>query len=102
MFLTIERNSRSAAVFSVQKIVSQDVPANVIFKYNIDDIEADSFYIQPSWNKNMRIKIDKNSYTQTETYYEPGYHTAKLIGDNKVLAQVPCTLPPGVGLVTAK
>ena len=88
LFMTMRKNTNSEAAFSVQKIVSQDVPANVIFNYNIDHIEGDSFYIQPSWNKRMRIKIGKNSYTQTETYYEPGYHTAKLICDNKVLKQV--------------
>ncbi|HTE31678.1 MAG TPA: hypothetical protein VK666_14955 [Chryseolinea sp.] len=88
VIITVKKNTRSEVTFSVQKIVSQDVPANVIFNYNIDHIEGDSFYIQPSWNKKMRIKIDKSSYTQTETYYEPGYHTAKLICDNKVLKQV--------------
>jgi hypothetical protein len=87
LFLTMKKNLKSDAKFSVQKIVSQDVPANVIFNYDIDDIEGDSFYIQPSWNKQMRIKIDKKNHTQTETYYEPGYHTAKLICDNKVLKQ---------------
>ncbi|HEV8511926.1 MAG TPA: hypothetical protein VGQ59_01535 [Cyclobacteriaceae bacterium] len=87
-FVATRKNTSSKAVFSVQKIVSQDVPANVIFNYDIDNIEGDSFYIQPSWNKKMRIKIEKNNHTQTETYYEPGYHTAKLICDNKVLKQV--------------
>jgi len=87
LFVTMKKNTNSEAKFSVQKIVSLDVPANVIFNYDIDDIEGDSFYIQPSWNKRMRIKIEKKNHTQTETYYEPGYHTAKLICDNKVLKQ---------------
>jgi hypothetical protein len=86
--LNFRKDTNPEAVFSVQKIVSQDVPANVIFNYDIDHIKGDSFFIQPSWNKKMRIKIEKNSHTQTETYYEPGYHTAKLICDNKVLKQV--------------
>jgi hypothetical protein len=87
LFFTTRKKS-SEASFAVQKIVSKDVPANVIFNYDIDNIEGDSFFIQPSWNKKMRIKIEKNNHTQTETYYEPGYHTAKLIGDNKILKQV--------------
>jgi len=86
-FFSSRKNTNSEALFSIQKIVSQDVPANVIFNYDIDNIEGDSFFIQPSWNNKMRIKIEKNSHTQTETYYEPGYHTAKLICDNKVLKQ---------------
>jgi len=88
IFIATRKNTDNKASFSVQKIVSQDVPANVIFRYDIDNVEGDSFFIQPSWNKKIRIKIEKNSHTQTETYYEPGYHTAKLICDNKVLKQV--------------
>lgn len=86
IFIT-RKNATSEASFSVRKIVSQDVPANVIFNYDIDNVDGDSFYIQPSWNNKIRIKLEKNSHTQTETYYEPGYHTAKLICDNKVLKE---------------
>jgi hypothetical protein len=82
------KNVEPEAAFSLQKIVSQDVPANVIFNYDIDNIKGDSFYIQPSWDRRRRIKIGKNSHTQTETYYEPGYHTAKLLCGNKVLKTV--------------
>jgi len=87
VFIT-RKNTNSEVAFSVQKIISQDVPANVIFNYDIDNVDGDSFYIQPSWNNKIRIKLEKNSHTQTETYYEPGYHTAKLICDNKVLKEV--------------
>lgn len=85
---TTRKSKNSEASFSVQKIVSKDVPANVIFYYDIDNVDGDSFYIQPSWNNKIRIKLEKNSHTQTETYYEPGYHTAKLICDNHVLKEV--------------
>lgn len=99
IFIGTRKSKNSDAVFSVQKIVSQDIPANVIFNYDIDNVAGDSFFIQPSWNKKMRIKIEKNNHTQTETYYEPGYHTAKLICDNKVLkqAQVHITTKGWVG-----
>lgn len=92
-FISIRKNAGTEASFSVQKIVSEGVPANVIFNYDIDHVEGDSFYIQPSWNKTLRIKIAKNRHTQTETYYEPGYHTAKLIGDDKILKQVRVHIP---------
>ncbi|MEI9809516.1 MAG: hypothetical protein WDO16_17520 [Bacteroidota bacterium] len=44
---------------------------------------ADSFFIQQSWDKNRRVKIDKHSHTLTDIYYEPGYHIAKLIATTK-------------------
>lgn len=89
IIIRIRKNTDSQASFSVQRIIAQGVPCNVIFNYDVDDIEGDSFFIQPSWNRKMRIKIEKNSHTQTETYYEPGYHTAKLICDGNVLKEVP-------------
>lgn len=87
------KNKKNSVTFSVKKIVAEGVPSNVIFNYNIDNVAGDSFYIQPSWNKNIRIKIKKNNYTQTDTYYEPGYHTAKLICDNTILKEVLVHIP---------
>lgn len=92
-FITIRKDVSTDASFSVQKIVSEDVPANVIFNYDIDHVDGDSFYIQPSWNAKARIKIVKNTHTQTETYYEPGYHTAKLICDDKILKEALVHIP---------
>jgi hypothetical protein len=79
--------------FSLTKIVSEGVPSNVIFSYNIDHAEGTNFYIQPSWNKEIRIKISKNNHTQTSTYYEPGFHTAKLIIDDKIAKVVQVHIP---------
>ena len=93
VFIFMRKNVNTEASFSVQKIVSEDVPVNVIFNYDIDHVEGDSFYIQPSWNQKLRIKIAKNRHTQTETYYEPGYHTAKLICDDKILKQARVHIP---------
>lgn len=81
------------AVFSVKKVVSDDVPSNVIFNYNIDQLEGDSFFIQLSWNPKQRIAIQKNNYTRTETYYDPGYHTAKLISNDKVIKETVVHIP---------
>lgn len=79
--------------FSVKKVVSDDVPSNVIFNYNIDQLEGDSFFIQLSWNPKQRIAILKNNYTRTETYYDPGYHTAKLISNDKVIKETVVHIP---------
>ncbi len=93
IFKIITGSAKQDVAFSVQKMVAEGVPKNVIFKYNIDNVDGDSFYIQPSWNPKKRIKINKHNYTQTETYYEPGYHTAKLICDNRILQKALVHIP---------
>ncbi|MFD2164536.1 hypothetical protein ACFSJU_19175 [Paradesertivirga mongoliensis] len=69
------------------------MPNTVIFNYNIDEVEADSFFIQQSWDKNRRVRIYKNNYTLTDIYYEPGYHTAKLIANDSIIKTVPVNIP---------
>lgn len=86
------RNAEKAS-FSFRKNTSNDIPNSVVFNYNIDGVEADSFFIQQSWDENRRIKIYKNSYTVTDIYYEPGYHIAKLIANDSVIRTVDVSIP---------
>jgi hypothetical protein len=81
------------AQFSFVKVTRNDLPNTVIFKYNIDDVNADSFFIQQSWDRNRRVKIYKKNYTLTDIYYEPGYHTAKLIANNQIIKTLPVSIP---------
>ncbi|MDH5398574.1 MAG: hypothetical protein OEX02_10525 [Cyclobacteriaceae bacterium] len=74
--------------FSARKAVDSGLPNTVIFSYNIDHIEADSFFIQQSWDKRRRVKIEKNNYTQTDIYYEPGSYKAKIIANDSVLKEI--------------
>ncbi len=81
------------ARFSARKVTGNDIPNTVVFSYNIDSVQADSFFIQQSWDKNRRIKIYKHNYTLTDIYYEPGYHTAKLIANDKIIKTVDVSIP---------
>ncbi len=81
------------ARFSVVKVTSNDLPNTVVFRYNIDSVTADSFFIQQSWDINRRVRIYKKSYTLTDIYYEPGYHNAKLIANNQVIKTLPVSIP---------
>lgn len=81
------------ASFSFRKNTTNDIPNTVVFTYNIDGVQADSFFIQQSWDKNRRVKIYKNQYTLTDIYYEPGYHTAKLIANDSVIKTVDISIP---------
>jgi hypothetical protein len=81
------------AQFSATKVTGNDIPNTVVFKYNVDSVNADSFFIQQSWDKNRRVKIQKHNYTLTDIYYEPGFHTAKLIANNKVIKKLYVSIP---------
>ena len=81
------------AQFTAEKVTGNDIPNTVIFKYNVDSVQADSFFIQQSWDRNRRVRVYKNNYTLTDIYYEPGYHTAKLIADDKIIKIVPVSIP---------
>jgi hypothetical protein len=90
------RKSRLApdkARFSARKVTGNDVPNTVVFSYNVDSVAADSFFIQQSWDKNRRVRVFKHSYTLTDIYYEPGYHTAKLIANDKIIKTVDVSIP---------
>jgi hypothetical protein len=86
------RNAESAS-FSFRKNTSNDIPNSVVFSYNIDEIQADSFFIQQSWDVNRRVRIYKKKYTVTDIYYEPGYHIAKLIANDSAIRTVDVSIP---------
>ena len=81
------------ATFSAEKTTSNEIPNTVVFHYNIDDVKADSFFIQQSWDVNRRVRIYKNKYTLTDIYYEPGYHLAKLIANDSIIKTVDVSIP---------
>jgi len=97
--LSIMKGSKSGsgnfnkAQFSATKVTGNSIPNTVVFKYNIDSVIADSFFIQQSWDKNRRVRIFKNNYTLTDIYYEPGYHTAKLIANDKIIKKLDVSIP---------
>ncbi len=79
--------------FTARKVVNEGVPNSVVFNYDIENVTGDSFFIQPSWNKNHRLQINKNDHTRTAIYYEPGYHTAKLIANSTILKEIVVDIP---------
>jgi len=72
-------------IFKSRKNVASGVPNTVVFEYDISNINFDSAFIQHSWDKRMRAKVNKDNHFQTFIYYYPGYHVASLIINNKIL-----------------
>lgn len=81
------------AQFSATKVTGNDIPNSVVFHYNVDTVMADSFFIQQSWDRSRRVRVYKKNYTLTDIYYEPGYHTAKLYANDKIIKTVPISIP---------
>jgi transcriptional regulator with XRE-family HTH domain len=81
------------ATFSCHKSTRNDIPNTVIFNYDIDQVQADSFFIQQSWDKNRRKRIYRNTHTITDIYYEPGYHIARLIANDSIIKTIDVHIP---------
>jgi hypothetical protein len=75
--------------FSATVTADRIIPNSVVFSYDIRDFKADHFYIQQSWDPAKTIEISPVNNKQTDIYYEPGYHYAKLLGNDKVLKEIP-------------
>jgi hypothetical protein len=79
-------------VFKSRKNISVGVPNTVVIEYDISKTGVDSALIQQSWDERMRARVSKDNHFQTFIYYYPGYHTAKLIIDNKMIKQAPVNI----------
>lgn len=75
--------------FEASKTVATGIPNTVIFKYDVSNVVADSFYIQQSWNLPHRFALDPKERVLTNIYYESGFHKARLIANDSVIAVQP-------------
>ena len=75
--------------FSSNKTVDSGLPNTVIFNYNLEDCEGDSFFIQKSWNPANKIRINPTNQHLSEIYYVPGFHWARLMANDSVVKRMP-------------
>ena len=85
--ISIERpiQVEGEVLFTVDKMESVGVPNTVIFNYDVSGIEADSFFIQQSWNPRNKVRIDPEKHHFSSIYYTPGFHFARLIANESVV-----------------
>lgn len=74
------------AVFEHREI-SDDLPNSVVFNYDVSAYDADSAFIQQSWDPNRREKVALDGKQHTSVYYEPGYFQAKLIVNDTIVRE---------------
>ncbi|MEM7485912.1 MAG: hypothetical protein AAF348_11955 [Bacteroidota bacterium] len=89
-------------VFSANKTLTNNVPNSVIFSYDLKGMEADSFFIQRSWNPNHKKLIDPTKKHFSEIYYYPGFHWARLIANDTVLKKLRINVKTDGWFATAK
>ncbi|MFN3851700.1 MAG: hypothetical protein ACK4NY_19845 [Spirosomataceae bacterium] len=82
-----EKKLEYSNIHFTSKPVTLGVPNTVVFEYNAADSNADSVFIQQSWDPKRRYKVDKNLHEYTSTYYTPGYFKAKLILNDSIVKE---------------
>lgn len=75
--------------FEANKTMVKGVPNTIIFHYDLSNVTADSFFIQQSWNKWRRDRIDPGQHVFSSIYHESGFHRAKLIANDSTIAELP-------------
>ncbi|MDW7695901.1 hypothetical protein R9C00_25515 [Flammeovirgaceae bacterium SG7u.111] len=69
--------------FSFQP-VAKGLPNTVTFTYDASHANADSVFIQQSWNPKLRHQVDPTSDFFACTYYYPGFFQAKLVLNDQI------------------
>lgn len=75
--------------FKASTTVTSGIPNTVIFSYDVSNVVADTFYIQQSWNPDHRVGLNSKDSVLTSIYYESGFHRARLIANDSVIARQP-------------
>jgi len=75
------------------RAVASGLPNSVVFDYQLAGIQADSFFIQQSWDERLRDQIDPSQQEFTSIYYYPGHFWAKLVANDEVLLEHPLVIP---------
>ena len=89
-FELIKRQSKPLSFKNVlfrSKLVTLGLPNTVVFQYDATNSNADSVFIQQSWDSKKRYKVDKQLHEYTSTYYYPGYYRAKLILNDSIVKE---------------
>jgi hypothetical protein len=84
----LSANDISNVVFSAEATADFKIPNTVVFSYDVHAIPAHHIFLQQSWDSVKRIELSKTNTRQTDIYYEPGYHYATLIADDRVIKEI--------------
>lgn len=69
------------------RFVTKSIPNTTVFQYQIGKSNADSVFVQQSWDPALRFQVNKHGKYFTSTYYYPGYYRAKLILNDSIVRE---------------
>lgn len=72
-------------VFNADKTITFGVPNTVEFHYDLSGVQADSFFLQQSWNPRDKVSIDPEKKYYSAIYYTPGFHFARIMANDSIL-----------------
>ncbi len=81
--------SASSSVLFTSRQLARGLPNTVVFEYDVRGIDADSFFVQQSWDRARTVAVSPEHHTATSIYYYPGYFNAKLVADQTLLRETP-------------
>lgn len=84
-----EKRPITDVTFGYHKALDNKLPNTVVFNYDIEEIHANQFFLQQSWDTSRKVEIFKGTKERTDIYYIPGYFTAKLIADDAIIKEMP-------------
>ncbi|GAB3920623.1 hypothetical protein [Larkinella terrae] len=67
--------------------VTKGLPNTVLFDYDATDSNADSVFIQQSWDPRRRYRVDKDEHQYAGIYFYPGYFRAKLVLNDSIVKE---------------
>jgi hypothetical protein len=82
--------------------IANSIPNTVLFQYDVGNTNADSVFVQQSWDPALRVRVAKTGHQYTTTYYYPGYYRAKLILNDSVVCEHDVFVPSAGWLGTVE
>ncbi|VTR41713.1 hypothetical protein [Sphingobacterium thalpophilum] len=87
IYLSFSKRLSFETIAFSSKTIAVGVPNTVIFKYDAIRSNADSVFIQQSWDPKRRARVDKGGHEYGSIYYMPGYYRAKLILNDSIVKE---------------
>lgn len=71
--------------FRADKVFSEGVPNSVVFHYDASAAPNDSVFIVQTWDLSRKTLVPRDKHEHSAIYYYPGFFSAKLIVDDKIV-----------------
>ncbi len=72
--------------FSHRTTVQTGLPNTVIFDFDLSQLNDQQVHIQQSWNQAERVQLNPSQKHHSAVYYLPGFHRARLLVDERIVA----------------